>query len=456
MHHYNGSALRHLTHSGDHEPMSRQCNDPDCSEYCRRCFPECPAPMPPRPTRKRGRSASPNYDDFTEEDWDAAFSIMAPERKRSRIETSDTDTDTDTGGSPVPMMPDMKNEYTEQRNGAGAAYVFYWRWTYCSLHGQTVDQFKDSKTAAAIKVGLKAFGGAKTKFIFQLEDPTRCGGNLHYQGFINLAEKKRIGALINAFNTPTFMPGCQVGYASTAGKEALKAYCMKADSRVAGPWWDKPGEPPVPYEGADMPAKWWPWQQEVIDTIMHTKPDDRTIHYIVDSVGKNGKSKVSKYLMWQGVARTFQWVEAKNAYYSISKEGGRRAYIFDLTRTKPKKMSPDDIYSMIESIKNGMVDGSLYENEAVLFDPPHVWVFANMPPKKDALSADRFVLHDIDSAHRLIPYIPPPTDDASVPSEGSTKDHQRQGSGAPPRIMSSTTTSASRVNESVDEEESYE
>lgn len=358
----------------------------------------CPMTLWVQAERERKRRRPWEDDDFEEEDWDEAF--VAPTAKRARASQSDTESES---GSPVPMMPELKTEYTETRRGNPGAFVFAWRWTYCDLHSRTKEEFIDVKTATHIKHRL-AVAFPKSKFVFQLEDPTKVGDNYHYQGFINVAAKARIGALINALNHPDVMPGCQIQYASTAGKEALKSYCMKDESRVAGPWWDRPGEPPRPYNGEDMPATWWPWQKEVIDTVMTTKPDDRTINYIVDYVGKQGKSKVSKYLMWKGVARTFGWVEPKNAFYSIAQEEGQRAYIFDLTRTKPKKMAADDMYSMIEAIKNGMVDGSLYENRAVLFNPPHVWVFANVPPRKDALSADRFKLWTIDAEHRLVPH----------------------------------------------------
>lgn len=399
--------------------------------------------------RERRRQRPWEYeDDFTAEDWGEAFDGF-PERKRQRIAPSDTDesSDSDPSGSPVPMMPDLKTEYTEVRRGNPGAFVFAWRWTYCAAHGLTKEQFIDVKTAAFIKEGLaKLF--PKSKFIYQLEDSTRRGDNYHYQGFINLAKRSRMGALVNAINTPIMMPGCQIQYASANGKAALQAYVMKADTRVAGPWWDKPGDPPIPYDGEDLPKEWWPWQKQVIDVVMGTKPDDRTINWVVDTAGKQGKSKVSKYLMWKGVARTFGWVEAKNAYYSIAQEGGQRAYIFDLTRTKPKKQAMDDLYSMLEAIKNGMVDGSLYENKSVLFMPPHVWVFANMPPKVDALSRDRFVTWTIDAERRLRS----PTNARSAPLEASAKGHQQRPLG----VISSATTPASRVSVVPDEDETYD
>lgn len=343
--------------------------------------------------RRRGSKRSrPIFDDIEEEEWDPE-----PERKRHRPEYDE----------PEHIVNEEPSEYTEARGGGAAAFVYSWRWTYSELHGQTRPEFKSLDNVERIKREMRAFD-PKSKFVFQLEDPSKTEDNLHYQGIINLDKKKRIGMLIHAFNQPGKFPGIQISYASAAGKEALRSYCMKADTRVAGPWGDRVIAPK--YEGKDLPAQWWPWQKEVIDMVTNTVPDDRTINYLVDIGGKQGKSKVTKYLAWKGIARRYGWGEQKNCFYAIQKQGPSKAYIFDLTRTKPKKMCAADIYSMLEDIKNGLVDGSLYDNEQILFDPPHVWVFANVPPQKEAMSADRFRVWSITADHRLTPYVDAPAD----------------------------------------------
>jgi len=350
----------------------------------------------PRPSRRRARSPSPELD---EEDWGGG----APERKRARL---DPEYDDPVDGKDARVInEELDHDGVESRSG-GQAFVFYFRWTYSVLHGQTLPEFK--LNFERIIREMKAFGGSKAKFMFQLEDPANDGSNVHYQGYINLTVKKRKGQLIGHFNRPSMFPGMQIGYASTVGKDRLKAYCIKSDSRIAGPWGDRPIQPP--YDGADLPGRpgrppWWPWQKKVIDS-MEEVADDRTIHYVYDRIGKQGKSKVIKHLALLGIARKFGWVEAKNAFYSIQQGGPHKGYIFDLTRTKPKKVCATDIYSMLEDIKNGHIDGSLYENEAVLFNPPHVWVFSNSPPKLDAMSADRFRLYQINDHHDLVPYNP--------------------------------------------------
>lgn len=339
--------------------------------------------------RRRGQKRSRSIDfDFEEEEWDPE-----PERKRQRPSYEE----------PERIVNEEPSEYSEARGGGAAAFVYSWRWTYSVLHGQTKPEFKQNPERIIRE--MRAFD-PKSKFVFQLEDPSKTEDNLHYQGVINLSVKKRIGMLIHAFNQPDKFPGMQVSYASTAGKEALRTYCMKSDTRVAGPWGDRKIAPA--YEGKDLPRVFWPWQKEVIDMCTNTEADDRTINYLIDFTGKQGKSKVCKYLAWKGIARRYGWGEQKNCFYAIQKQGPSKAYIFDLTRTKPKKICAADIYSMLEDIKNGLVDGSLYDNESILFDPPHVWVFANVPPQKEAMSADRFRVWTITADHRLAPYVDAP------------------------------------------------
>lgn len=65
-------------------------------------------------------------------------------------------------------------------------------------------------------------------------------------------------------------------------------------------------------------------------------------------------------------------------------------YLFDLSRTKPDEFSSNDLYSAIESIKNGSVTSSMYNSPVAMFKPPHVVVFANHEPEYEALTGDRW------------------------------------------------------------------
>ena len=47
-------------------------------------------------------------------------------------------------------------------------------------------------------------------------------------------------------------------------------------------------------------------------------------------------------------------------------------------------------YATLESLVNGMVVSGKYEGGKAFFDSPVVVVFANEPPKKEKMSADRW------------------------------------------------------------------
>ena len=51
----------------------------------------------------------------------------------------------------------------------------------------------------------------------------------------------------------------------------------------------------------------------------------------------------------------------------------------------------------MESIKNGRVFSAKYESKMKVFDPPHVICFANFEPKREAMSADRWAIVDLEA-----------------------------------------------------------
>lgn len=179
---------------------------------------------------------------------------------------------------------------------------------------------------------------------------------------------------------------------------------MKEATRVGGPW----GKKPI-YLGGDLPKVWWPWQQEVV-TLLATKPDDRTCYWLYDKRGAFGKSKLAKYLGWKAGALYLSWSETKDAVYNVSKNMGKRIYLFDIPRTKPKLFSGDDLYSTIEQIKNGVVVNTKYDCSTQYMDPPWVIVFSNDLPNLACMSTDRWRVFELSGDPRttaLLPYVPP-------------------------------------------------
>lgn len=223
------------------------------------------------------------------------------------------------------------------------------------------------------------------KFVYQLERTD--GDNWHYQGYLNLKQKKKLSTLRNSFRAVA--PTIHLSRSSEQGREALKDYCMKNESRVAGPWADKPI-----YRGQDLYADPYPWQKELQDMCLHSPAGDRAIHWIYDKAGNSGKTKWSKYMAYHHGAGVLQYSKTSDLINFVFKSDAS-IFIFDLTRAKPVDIGGGDLYAALEAIKNGMVFNSKYETGSKLFDPPHVIVFANNKPEQKNLSTDRWRFHSL-------------------------------------------------------------
>lgn len=237
-------------------------------------------------------------------------------------------------------------------------------------------------------------------FIYQLEDPCEDQKhNYHYQGYGEMLKRRRPGELqATAISLNGQFNGIRIVAASTAGRNILKTYCMKDESRVAGPWSDKPV-----YLGQDLPSSLWPWQEDV-KKMCEEEPDDRTINYIIDEKGNTGKSKFCKLMGWKYGAMVLPWGRTGDLVNLVVKAGAKDKYFFDLSRTKPKDWAGGDICAAMEGIKNGYVVNTKYETAAFYMPSPHVWCFSNAPPNLTEMSRDRWKLWSIDREKRLVPF----------------------------------------------------
>jgi len=245
----------------------------------------------------------------------------------------------------------------------------------------------------------KAFERLAKKFIYQYEKcPTT--GAIHLQGYVNLKKRsfgtgKKLASTLSALG----MPGVTCAAASNAGKEALQGYCMKEETRVAGPFADHPI-----YRGQDLNCmqKPRPWQQSVIDVIA-TPPDDRTIHWICDLGGNVGKTKLLKYLCYKKLAKRVPLGNATQIKTNVFAQGAHRCYCVDLPRTTGNQESMKDLISALEEIKNGWVSSAMYgKYQELMMAPPHVFVISNEMPPLVMMSMDRWKIFSIDASYRLV------------------------------------------------------
>ncbi len=254
-------------------------------------------------------------------------------------------------------------------------WVFAARWTIEN------HPLEEDECRANLMDKLKIYA---SKWIFQLENTTN---NLHYQIYFRVKEKIRAKTLAIKLNA--VMHGIEIMPASTAGKEALEKYCMKKDTRVAGPWASQ-----NIYLGEDLPTELYRWQQKLKDYLLGPV-NDRELICIVDQDGSGGKSKFMKYMYFHHNVIGLSFGKSSDLINLVFKMPNERAYIFNLTRSQPKDASMADIYAAAEYVKDGYMCNTKYDTGIKQMAPPHVVVMTNFFPKRDHLTADRWTVVDL-------------------------------------------------------------
>lgn len=306
--------------------------------------------------------------------------------------------------------------------------LYRWAWT---ITGTKEDM---PGTVAMVKAAFDACGGY-SKLTFQLERGEEAG-NLHWQGVVTLKEKKRLQYLVNVFwemfESLDFMTRekihfSQIRNSAAAYKEAEK-YARKEDTRVTLE--DSSIETafntePVPAEdreysmrelGLDnIDRKLLPWQRSVVN-ILETKPDDRSVHWIYDEIGNNGKSHLWKWLAakkFKGKIMRLPMAKAHQLRQIIAKHGhGKTMFVFDITRTIGDNDSVRDLIALMEELKNGWIQGAMGGEYVELFFPsPHVFATCNHMPPEGCMSGDRIIVYVIGSDKQLYTKGRPPLRD---------------------------------------------
>ncbi len=175
--------------------------------------------------------------------------------------------------------------------------------------------------------------------------------------------------------------------------KALKKYCGKEETR-------KEGTKPItnirvvkdPLAGKELR----PFQKEVMD-ILANPPDDRTIHWFWEPVGNTGKTSLVKSICVSNPNAIFvngKAADMKCAIAAMIKEKHAPTIVL-LGLPRTAEDFTGSLYQGLEEIKDGIFFSGKYESGMVLFDSPHVMVFANWPPDLSKLSADRWSVREI-------------------------------------------------------------
>ena len=151
------------------------------------------------------------------------------------------------------------------------------------------------------------------------------------------------------------------------------------------------------------------WQRTLY-TYTKTPPDDRTVTWIADPKGSNGKNQLIKYCCCNDKHK-YIWIPCSGKLNDIMNvlcaeitKGWRGDTIFiNLARSATAHSEMKQVYSLLENIKDGMISTTKYNgfrlNESPLF---HVIILSNTFPSYNTLTTDRWKVFTINESKELI------------------------------------------------------
>lgn len=258
---------------------------------------------------------------------------------------------------------------------------------------------------ASILVMLEGTGG---EWVFQLEKGKEAG-RLHFQGYLHFTrgQKRTVGGVIRMFEGLRGACHTSVSIASTSAVEdgALARYASKKETSLEGPWWSSSKFMKKTLKstraGKDKKRKaieliqMLPWQKNLIDGL-DREPDDRHLYWYWSKEGRTGKSTLCQ---WLCLNRDAVLLSAGNKAGDIlnvykQQEEEFKIILFDLPRSMSTAQEEQTV-AALEQLKNGRAMVEKYKGGLIDQDPPHIVVFANRPPKRKLLSADRWWVVEI-------------------------------------------------------------
>nr|WAE42890.1 MAG: replication associated protein [Cressdnaviricota sp.] len=210
-------------------------------------------------------------------------------------------------------------------------------------------------------------------------------GTAHLQGYVYLKNQRTFDQMKAKWG--------KVHWEKAKGNpKQNRNYCTKDGNYVEGGWKADPVDMAnarnirarARYEG----VVWKDWQASLIEFVA-SAPDDRTVKWIYDEDGGQGKSYLAKYLYlnYPTIIADGKKDNVFNQLKTKLDEGVEpRLILLDIPRCGEGYMN----YGVIEQLKNGMVYSGKYEGGDCIFDPPHVIVMANFEPDYCQFTEDRW------------------------------------------------------------------
>lgn len=232
------------------------------------------------------------------------------------------------------------------------------------------------------------------KWCFQMEEcPT--SGKKHLQGRFSLGTKRRMSSLKEVLKEFPALTNCHLSPTST-GNQTNTFYVTKPETRILGPWSDKDQEEVyIPRQVREI-GDLYPWQKQVLT--LSKQWDTRKI-YVISPHGNIGKSTLCAYMDVYGYGLEIPFCnDYRDIMRMVMDMPDTRSYLIDMPRAI-KKDKLFQMWSAIESVKNGYVFDDRYKFKRKRFDCPQVFVFTNQKEKDlreaDLLTNDRWVFLEV-------------------------------------------------------------
>lgn len=211
-------------------------------------------------------------------------------------------------------------------------------------------------------------------------------GTPHLQGCVKLLKKKRLSSLHKKWP--------RVHWEKTRNWSKSVAYCQKEGAAECHGLTSPSAVAPIPCRDPLLGRTPLEWQREVLE-IVRSEPDDRTVYWYWEPLGRSGKTTLAKSILLTNRDSLLLGGKAADCKYAIAqmveKKRIPKVILFDIVRSCEQYVS----YQALEEVKNGMFFSGKYEAGMVLIECPHVICFANFPPEIGKLSSDRWVIREI-------------------------------------------------------------
>lgn len=228
---------------------------------------------------------------------------------------------------------------------------------------------------------------------FQLERGHH-GGLLHFQARVSLKNSAASsGALVKRWKVENEGQAWYFGITAATNTRNFD-YQLKEDTKVRGPWTSEDLDEYIPNAYRGQVDTMHPWQQVIFDGFQLL--EWRKVDCIIDPPGCNGKSTLAMLCECHG----------RGIDMPVCNDGDKLIQslcnILMTTRCRTPNMVFIDIpravnqsklggmYTAVEQIKKGKVYDMRNSYKQWKFDPPQVWVFANVKPNVNYLSKDRW------------------------------------------------------------------